>query len=1128
MKCPKCQTDNTGMRKFCRECGAELLLICPQCGSENLPGDKFCGECGQNLTSPSEPAPKELSFDEKLDKIQRYLPKGLTEKIFSQRDKIEGERKQVTVMFCDMEGFTPLVEHLGAEDAYSVMDKVYELLIHKVHDYEGTVNEMTGDGIMALFGAPIALEDAPQRAIRSAHSIHKEMASLNESLRQKREDIPALKMRIGIHSGPVVVGTLGNNLRVEFKAVGDTVNLASRMEGLAKPGSTYVTEDTFRLTEGLFRFESIGEKKIKGLEKPVKIYRVISMSSRKTRFDASTISGLSPFVGRQRELELLLEGLDRIKSGHGQAFSIVAEAGLGKSRLLHEFRKAVNDESVTFLKGKCVSYGRGLSYQAIIDLLKSAFGIREEDEDATIQTKVRSGLMELGAEESTILPYILGLLSVKDSGVDKIMMSPEGKREQTIEALKQIVGRSAQTRPLVLAVEDLHWIDQSSKDVLKSLLPSIPGSRVLLLFTYRPEYQPSWPTKSYHNQITLNRLPNRESIQIAEYLLGSKEINASAEEMILEKTEGVPFFVEEFVKSFKNLNILETDGIAYYLSKDALRMEIPSTIQDVIMARVDALPETAKNVLQIASVIEREFSGELIRRVSGCQEDELLASLSALLDAELLLERGVAPHLTYVFKHALTRDVVNDSILTSRKRELHNKIGIAIEDTYGDKLDAQYETLADHFIGSETYVKAADYSKLAAKRAQKVGALKDAIDYGEKLVRSLENLPQMENLDKKIIDARTALGLYYLQTNVFNLSKEAVVPIIDLATKHDYKRRIGQINTILGVHTYIVEEDVFKAKDRLKDAIRLAEATGDPISLVMASHWMGHVLADNCEFEESLTYLNRSLEISTMANVLWGIAAQTSCIARTVYLYQGKVNVGYPMSCDGLKKADESGDAYSKAEAHLSMGIAYYMKGQLEDAREHLSMSCDLCARIEFILLQSAAEWCLGDTYFFLGEIEKSKKYLANAVRLLQSNDSYPSLMRVCELAMARVMAVNKEKIPNLDLLLTYADRNNLRLFSGRIRRYLAEMMLYLNNSDMRKADKLIQEAIAIDSQNKNFFDLPQDLAVSAEIHRWMGDQSRVKEALSEAVRIYRECGADGWVENYEEELEALSQRYPE
>ena len=293
----------------------------------------------------------------------------MTDKILAQRGKIEGERKQVTVMFCDLEGFTSISEKLGPEKMYGIMDQVYEILIHKVQDYEGTVNEMTGDGIMALFGAPIALEDAPQRAIRAGMAIHREMTKFSD--KHKDENIPPLKMRIGIHTGPVVVGTLGNDLRVEFKAVGDTVNLASRMESLAEPGTTYVTEDTFKLTEGLFRFEALGGKKVKGKKDPVKVYRVIATSSRRTRFDVSAERGLTPFIGKERELEILLDGFEMSKSGRGRAFSIVAEAGVGKSRLLYEFRKAVANEDVTFLEGKCLSYSRNMAYHPIIDILKS-------------------------------------------------------------------------------------------------------------------------------------------------------------------------------------------------------------------------------------------------------------------------------------------------------------------------------------------------------------------------------------------------------------------------------------------------------------------------------------------------------------------------------------------------------------------------------------------------------------------------------------------------------------------------------------------------------------------------------------------------------------------------------------
>jgi class 3 adenylate cyclase len=543
MECPKCQFENPEVANFCVECGGKLERICPECSFNNSPSFKFCAKCGHSLTFPSEPILKDLSFDEKLDKIQRYLPKGLTEKILSQRDKIEGERKQVTVMFCDMEGFTSLSQRLGPEEAYAIMDNIYELLIHKVHDYEGTVNEMTGDGIMALFGAPIALEDAPQRAIRSAMAIHREMAKFSDGIKREKQGIPALKMRIGIHSGPVVVGTLGNNLRVEFKAVGDTVNLASRMESMAEPGSTYVTEETFKLTEGFFRFEALGDKEVKGKREPVKVYRVIAPSTRRTRFDVSAERGLTPFVGRERDVDLLIDAFARAKAGRGQAISIMSEAGVGKSRLLYEFRKAVTNEDVTFLEGKCLSYSRGVAYHPVTDILKSNFDVLEGDEDVNIREKVRRGLEMLGADEATTLPCLLELFSVKESGIDKIPMSPEEKKDRIVEAVKRITLKGSEIRPLILAYEDLHWVDKSSEEVLKYVLESIPGARVLMIFTYRPEFVHTWGAKSFHNQLTLNRLSNRESLAMVNHILSTEDIDSDLEELILEKTEGIHYFI---------------------------------------------------------------------------------------------------------------------------------------------------------------------------------------------------------------------------------------------------------------------------------------------------------------------------------------------------------------------------------------------------------------------------------------------------------------------------------------------------------------------------------------------------------------------------------------------------------
>ena len=554
MKCYKCGFENLDKAKFCIECGKKFEFPCPQCGAANTPASKFCGDCGRNLTQPSPAVPKELSFDEKLAKIQKYLPSGITEKILSQRDKIEGERKRVTVLFADMENFTPLVEKLGPEEAYVIMDQVYEILIHKVHDFEGTVNEMTGDGVMALFGAPIALEDAPQRAIRSALAIHLEIARFSDRMKQEK-NIPQIKMRIGIHTGPVVVGTLGNDLRVEFKAVGDTVNLASRIQNLAAAGTTYVSGDTFILTEGLFRFESLGPREIKGKEKAITIYQVIAPSSSRTRFDVNAERGLTPFVGRVRELGSLLDGLDRMKAGRGQVFSLIGEAGVGKSRLLYEFRKAVTNEDITFLEGKCLSYGRGAAYHPIIDILKSTFNIHEGDESATISQKVFTGLKIFQIDPAQVLPFILELFSVKDSGIEKIQMSPEGKKDRIVEIIKQISLKGSEIRPLVMVIEDLHWVDKSTEDALKYILESIPVARILLIFTYRPAYVRNWSGKSYHNQLNLNRLSNRESMVMTGDLLETKHVGRDIEELVLARTEGIPFFIEEFIKSLKDLNI---------------------------------------------------------------------------------------------------------------------------------------------------------------------------------------------------------------------------------------------------------------------------------------------------------------------------------------------------------------------------------------------------------------------------------------------------------------------------------------------------------------------------------------------------------------------------------------------
>jgi predicted ATPase/class 3 adenylate cyclase len=1112
MKCPKCQRENPEDAIFCNGCGHKLELACPECGKMNPPDSRFCNKCGHNLTLPTEPTLKDLSFDEKLEKIQRYLPKGLTEKILSQRDRIEGERKQVTVMFCDME----------PEEAYGIMDQVYEILIHKVHDYEGTVNEMTGDGIMALFGAPIALEDAPLRAIRSAMSIHRGMAKFSDKIKEETEGIPPLKMRVGIHTGPVVVGTLGNDLRVEFKAVGETVNFASRMEGLAEPGATYVTEDTFKLTEGFFRYEALGEKEVKGKEEPVNVYRVIAPSTRRTRFDVSAERGLTPFVGRERELDLLSDAFERAKGGRGQAISIMSEAGVGKSRLLYEFRKAVANEDVTFLEGKCLSYSRGVSYHPVTDILKANFDVREGDGDAATREKVKRGLKTLGLDEASTLPYFLELLFVKDSGIDKIPMSPEAKKDRIMEALKQIVLKGSEIRPLILAYEDLHWMDKSSGEVLKYGLESIPWARVLMIFTYRPEFVHTWGAKTYHNQLTLNRLSNRETLAMVTNLLGTKEISKDLEELILEKTEGIPFFIEEFIKSLKALNVIESQDNTYCLAEDIQEMTIPSTIQDVIMARVDSLPESSKELIQIGSVIEREFSHEIIKKVSGLEEKPLLSHLSVLKDSELLYERGIYPDTTYIFKHALTREVVYDSILTKRKKKLHAEIGNAIEDVFGVNIVEHYEVLSEHYITSEDYEKGAQFSRMAGKKAEKTASFVDALAYGQKGISCLEKLPLNADVQKKIIDARTTLGLYLYQMGNFAQAKKTIDPIIDVALKSGYKRRISQIYTLTGTYKHVIEGDISTALDHLKEALRIAEEIDDTLSLFFANYCLGTALIVDCEFEKAGYHIMKALDINVAANSLWGIVAMKGTLGGYVYNYQGRVDLSFQTGQEALHIAEDSGDIYMKTWAYTYYGWSCFYKGLLEEAIVHLLKGAGFCEKISALRQNFDAHRCLAYCNLEIGDYEKSKDHLNKAISIGEHAGYCIDEINLYKIMLATASVMNNEQNIHLELLYGYATENKLRVYEGWMRRNIGQILLKINDKQLCEAETWIIKAIEADKRNGMMWHLAMDYASYAELFKRKGDQSKAIDQLKMAIEIFKEYGVDGWLERYEMELEAL------
>jgi class 3 adenylate cyclase/tetratricopeptide (TPR) repeat protein len=1057
-------------------------------------------------------------------KLKRYLPIGLAEKILAQRDRIEGERRQITVLFCDLAGYTPLTEKLGPEEAYGLMDQVFEILIHKVHDFGGTVNEMTGDGVMGLFGAPIALEDAPQRAIRSALAIHWEMARFNEQLQKEGKSIPPLRMRVGINTGPVVVGTLGNDLRVDFTVVGDTVNLASRMEGLAEPGTTCVTAETFKLTEGFFRFEGLGKKEIKGKAEPVEVYRVIAPSSRRTRFDVSAERGLTPFAGREREMGILLDGWQRAKAGMGQAFSVIGEAGVGKSRFLYEFRKALSNEEVTFLEGKCLSYGMAAAWHPIIDILKANFEISEDARDAQIREKVFRGLEALKADEVVTLPYILELLSVKESGIDQILLSPEGRKDRMIEALIRIVLKGAEIRPLILAVEDMHWTDKSSEDALKRLLEVVPRARVLIVFTHRPEFIPPWGDRSYQNQITLNRLSNRESLSLVAHLLGSDEIALDLQQLILAKTEGIPFFIEEFVKSLQELGVLSRGEGLVHLQGDPHSLAIPSTIQDMIMARVDHLPDPAKTVLQAGSVIEREFPHELIRKAANLPESELLTHLSALKDAELLYERGIYPQTSYIFRHALTREVVYTSLLARRRKELHHLIGKAIEELRQDDLADHWEVLFDHFFQSEDYAKSADYSKRAAKKAEHNAFFPGATAYGRQRIVSLGRLPQSETVRREIIDARTTLGLYNFQLFDFRQAKEVIDPIVEWASRMDYKKRLAQIHTILGCYNLWVEEDFQAAFENLEKAVQISEEVHDIVSEFFANQWLGFAHAYSCQFEKAMKRFQRALEINVSVNNLWGICAVKAGISGCVYNVRGGISKAFEIDEDIVSMAERSGDIYSKALAYAVHGLSAHHKGLLDLAERHLGEVIAWSERSDFSWLVASTRFTLGHIFFACQRYRESLDQYSAAARIWQRLGIMPSLVGYTEALVLLAKVMCGERTPEPEFFFKAAIENKLPFREGSIWRCIGMTLSQGKDGTMEKAQVALEKAIEADTRNGTRWSLAMDYLAYADLLEKGQTGTKVRNYLGKALEVFEECGADGWYEEVERRLTARPQ----
>jgi len=730
MRCAKCGGENPSGKKFCGDCGARLANRCPKCGADNPPAKRFCGDCGNSLSAV---VPISLSNQQ-----GPAIPAHQSDSTNIPDD----ERKTITALFADIKGSMELMENLDPEQAQEIVDPALKLMIEAVHRYEGYIAQSTGDGIFALFGAPVSHEDHPQRALYAALRMQNEMRRYSAKLRESGNG--PIEVRIGVNTGEVVVRSIQTGeYQTEYTPIGHSTSLAARMQALAPTGSIAATEKVERLCGGYFNFKPLGLTRVKGVSEPINIFEVVGLGPLRTRLQRSAGRGLTKFVGRRAEIETMKRAADLAREGRGQIVAILAEPGVGKSRLFFEF-KAVSQTGWRVLNAFSVSHGKASPFFPVIELLHGYFGITSDDDVRARRAKVTGHVLTVDRSLEDEIPYLFALLGISEGEDQFAGIDEESRRRKILDAVKRILLRESLNQPLMVTFEDLHWIDADTQGLLNLIADSIGTAKVLLLVNYRPEYSHQWNSKTYYNQVRLDPLGVNGAEEMLSSLLGDAFELQPLKRLIIEKTEGNPFFMEETVQVLVDEGALTRNG-SVKLTKPLEELKIPPTVQAILASRIDRLPLANKEILQTLAVIGKEFPFNLIKGTVGKDDDELKEMLSHLQLAEFIYEQPTVGDVEYVFKHALTQEVAYNSILMQRRRVLHEAVGREMERLFAAQLDLHYEQLAFHYQNGLSIEKAVNYLRLAGEQgairsasAQAAVHFKTALDLIPRLVNSLE------------------------------------------------------------------------------------------------------------------------------------------------------------------------------------------------------------------------------------------------------------------------------------------------------------------------------------------------------------------------------------------------------
>ena len=976
MQCPRCQHENLPQVEFCEECATPLGRACSNCGGQLFSTAKFCPECGHSVAEGGSPRPRPVSPDV-------YTPKHLAEKILTSKSALEGERKRVTVLFADLKGSLELLADRDPEEAGKLLDPVLERMMEAVHCYEGTVNQVMGDGIMALFGAPLAHEDHAVRACYAALRMQESVKRYAEGFRRLHGIEP--QIRVGLNSGEVVVRAIGSDLKMDYSAVGQTTHLAARMEQMAEPGSILSTADTVGLVEGYIAAVPLGRRSIRGLQTVVDVYVVTGPGAARWPMEVAAARGLTGFVGREDELVQLGSAMQSAAGGRGQIVAVVGEPGVGKSRLFHEFTRAERMPGWRILKTGAFSYGKSTAYRPVIDLLRAYFEVSDRADQQEIRDKVVGQVLALDKELASTVPALLSLFDVPVEDPQWQSLNPRQRRERTLDAVRHLLLRESQVQPLCVVFEDLHWIDSETQAFLDGLIQSLPAARVLLLVNYRQEYRHAWASKSYYTQFGVRPLPPENADELLRLMLGDDDLLAPLKLLLIEQTRGNPFFLEESVRMKIEDGVLVGERGGYRLAKPFETFRVPATVEAVLAARIDRLGPGDKSLLQAAAAIGENVPVVLLQTVAKMSEDDLRDSLDRLRAAEFVYDTSLLQEPYHVFKHALTCRVAYNSLLREQQRKLHARIVEALERLYPERLSEHVERLAHHACDAELWDRAALYLRQAAAKAFARSANREAVIWFDQALTAIQHLPESREMREQAIDLRFDLRNALQPLGEFGSILERLYEAEALAAALPDPNRLGRVAAYLADY-FRLTGDQDQAIQWGKRALAVAGEIGDVGLQIVATTWLGQIYFAKADYGQAVTLLRRNLQllVGELAGQRFGMPQPPAIHSRTCLAWclseLGEFSEAIALGDEAVAMVGTVDHPLSRAVAHAGLGWAYLRRGHADKAIAALEQGLDAVRTGNSPLWFPRLASTLGSAYGLAGRLTEAVSLTEAAV----------------------------------------------------------------------------------------------------------------------------------------------------